>query len=453
MALKTFLPKTVNTTGASCTGSDGASDRTYTLSDSGVMTDGLDLVVSGTYLHEGAGKDFTISGSIITFLNALWDTSVIRINYFIESIATPTSTSLKYATPLMLSEIIGVKKDVPSWDVAGSPTNEAVGTGTGSLATFYLDQKSIISDSYTLYANAIEMTETTHYVLTTDTGKIVLTTSGLTMLSTNALTAKYSYYDNKMKDSYITSVLERAEKEVDNSVNSIFTDGTADNPSYPISTEIQSSRGFHHDRIITEKKPLIDIESTLDGDITAAATTISLASGEGENFPASGYIIVGSEVVSYTGVDTDDLTGCGRGALGTTAATHDDGDAVHTTILFRSDTTEGTAVTWTVQPWDTSMDATDDGLIYKFKDSDPDSLYRSGVANRIKIIYYYGYKTIPADITRLTLILAKKMLAQDNIGKAFIAGRNEFRPEMLNADESEMQLIMNSYIVLPMGNT
>ena len=42
---------------------------------------------------------------------------------------------------------------------------------------------------------------------------------------------------------------------------------------------------------------------------------------------------------------------------------------------------------------------------------------------------------------------------QDNVGKAMIAGLNEFRPEMMNADELEMNKIINSYVVLPMGNT
>ena len=361
--------------------------------------------------------------------------------------------ALKYTTALKLAQIIGVVKDIPSWDIAAIPSNEAVGTGDNSATQFYLDQKNIIANSYTLYANASAMTETTHYTLDKDAGEITLTGAGVTFLSTNALTAKYKYFSNGMSDSFVTSVLERAEKELDNKVNSTFTDGTATNPSYPLETEFQPSEGLFRDRIITKKKPLKDIETTLNGVHTDAITTISLASGTGANYPASGTIIIGSEAISYTGVSTDDLTGCTRGALGTTAAAHSDGDAVHSTILFRSDTSEGTAVTWTVQPWDTLMYANADGLIYKFKDASPDSLTRLGVANRIKILYYYGYDTIPKDITRLALLYAKRMLIQDNVGKAMIAGRNEFRPEMLNADIEEIDRIVGSYIVLPMGNT
>ena len=362
--------------------------------------------------------------------------------------------AIKYATTLQLGQIIGIVKNVPSWSIGDTtPTNEAVGTGDDSTTQFFLDQINVIAGSYTLYANAVAMTETTDYTLDKDTGEITLTSAGVTELTTNALTAKYKYFDSGMSDSFLTSVLERADKEIDMMLNSTFTDGTATNPTYPSEIEIQSSEGLFMDRIITRKKPLKDIETTLDGDHTAAITTISLASGAGTTYPTSGTIIIGSEAISYTGVSTDDLTGCTRGALGTTAATHDDGDAIHSTILFRSDTAERTAVSWTIQPWDTLMNATSEGLIYKFKDASPDPLTRRGVANRVKIHYYYGEDTIPVDITRLSLIFAKKMLIQDNVGKAMIAGRNEFRPEMLNADEREIQRITNSHIILPMGNT
>ena len=464
MGLTNLLPRTINTTGSVCTGSDGASDRTYTLPDSGVISSGIDLTVSGTTLHEGASNDFTIADNVITFLNALWDDSLIRINYYITfGAATPsglsTSTSLKYATPLMFGEMLGIIKDIPSWDVAGTPTKEEVGTGDASTTTFYLDQKSVVSDSYTIYygatsATAVALTETTHYELDEDTGTLVLTSAGVALVSTAKIWAAYKYYSNGMKDSFIISTLSRAEKEVDNATNSSYTDGTQDNPDYPIEIEIKSSEGYFQNRIITELKPLIDIESALDGDITSTATTISLTSAQGgEQFPSAGYLIIGSETITYTGVTDDDLTGCTRGVLGTTAATHSNGDAVHSTIVFRSDTTEGTAVSWTVQPWQTSIFADANGLIYKFKNADPDSLTRTGVAERIKIIYLYGYNTVPGDITRLTLLFAKKQLMQDNVGKAMIAGRNEFRPEMMNADELEMNKIINSYVVLPMGNT
>ena len=361
--------------------------------------------------------------------------------------------TLKYTTTELLADIIGVKRAIPSWATAATPTNEAVGTGDDSNTQFFLDNQNVLDDSYTLYANAVAMVETTDYSLDQDSGEITLTSAGVTLLSTNALTAKYSYISNGMANSYLKGVLERAEKEVDNSVNAIFTDGSGTNPSYSSVTEIQPSEGIFSDRIIVENKPLIDINSTLSGDIAIDAATIGVATGDGSNFPSTGTIIIGSEVITYTGVSTDNLTGCTRGALGSTAATHSEDDEVHTTVLFRSSTMEGSPVVWVAQPWDTSMYADSNGLIYKFLDADPDPLTRGGVANRRKIIYLYGYNTIPVDIVRLTLLFAKRMLIQDNIGKAMIGGRNEFRPEMFNADMEEIQRIINSYIILPMGNT
>ena len=363
--------------------------------------------------------------------------------------------ALKYTTTLQLGQIIGIVKDVPSWDIAATPTNEAVGTGDNSAPQYFLDQKNVIASSYTLYANAVAMTEGSagDYTLDKDTGEITLTSAGVTTLGIKDLTAKYKYFDKGMSDSFLNSALIRAEKDVDNQINSTFTDGTATNPTYPLETEFQSSEGLFMDRIITFKKPLKDIETTLNGAHNDTVTTISLATGTGKKYPSSGTVIINNEAIAYTGVSTDDLTGATRGSEGTTAAAHVDGDAVHSTILFRSDTSEGTAVSWTIQGWDTLMYATVEGLIYKFKDADPDPLTRRGVANRVKILYYYGYDTIPEDVTRLTLLLAKRMLIQDNIGKSMIAGRNEFRPEMLNADESEIRDIIGSFVVLPMGNT
>ncbi len=368
--------------------------------------------------------------------------------------------AIKYATTQQLGEVIGNIKEIPSWTIGDdAQTNEAVGTGNNSKTQFFLDQRNIVVDSYTLYANAVAMTETTHYTLDKTTGEITLTTAGVTMLSTNALTAKYDYFDNGMSDAYLTSILERADKKVDNEINSTFTDGTATNPTYPSETEIQSSPGYFMDQIIVKNKPLIDVETTIDGDHTAVITTISLASGTGLNYPSTGTIIIGSEVITYGAVSTDDLTGCTRGALGTTAATHDDGDAVHSTIFFLSNTQEGTAVTFNVQPWDTDMHATSEGLIYSFAESVfsssqyPERLSKQDVANRVKLIYFYGYNTIPEDITRLSLVFAKQMLMKDTISKSLVAGRDEFRPEILNLDSTEIREIIGSYIVLPMGNT
>lgn len=68
-----------NKIGSDCTGSDGALNRTLTADHT--IEGAIVLINNGAGLHEGAGKDFTVSGNVITFLNAVDDTDNIRIVY------------------------------------------------------------------------------------------------------------------------------------------------------------------------------------------------------------------------------------------------------------------------------------------------------------------------------------------------------------------------------------
>ena len=69
--------------------------------------------------------------------------------------------------------------------------------------------------------------------------------------------------------------------------------------------------------------------SYLDGALTINATTITLDSVW--QFPTSGTLLIDSEQITYTGTNTssNQITGCTRGANGTTAATHTDNTAVY----------------------------------------------------------------------------------------------------------------------------
>ena len=68
--------------------------------------------------------------------------------------------------------------------------------------------------------------------------------------------------------------------------------------------------------------------TTLNGAIDASTTTIVLA--DASQFPNVGtnFILIGSEMIQYTGVSTNTLTGVTRGARGTTAASHSNGATV-----------------------------------------------------------------------------------------------------------------------------
>jgi len=63
----------------------------------------------------------------------------------------------------------------------------------------------------------------------------------------------------------------------------------------------------------------------IDG-ISGSDTTIVVASTTG--FASSGYVSIESEIIQYTGTTSVSFTGCSRGALGTSAAGHDDNSPV-----------------------------------------------------------------------------------------------------------------------------
>ncbi len=89
------------------------------------------------------------------------------------------------------------------------------------------------------------------------------------------------------------------------------------------------------------------VSSTLDGAINASITTITLADTSG--FPAAGKIIIESEVIDYSAITSNTLTGCTRGAsslvsgtsTSTTAATHSDTTAVGCFSVTIADSSHG----------------------------------------------------------------------------------------------------------------
>ena len=68
------------------------------------------------------------------------------------------------------------------------------------------------------------------------------------------------------------------------------------------------------------------VTTTLAEALDATETEIDLTSSTG--FDTTGKIFIENEEITYTGISTNTLTGCTRGANGTTAATHDNGTSV-----------------------------------------------------------------------------------------------------------------------------
>lgn len=81
------------------------------------------------------------------------------------------------------------------------------------------------------------------------------------------------------------------------------------------------------------------VADTLNGAIDASTTSITLT--DASDFPSVGRIQIESEVIEYTGISTNTLTGCTRGAGGTTAASHADTTAVSCCTIIVTDTSHG----------------------------------------------------------------------------------------------------------------
>ena len=68
------------------------------------------------------------------------------------------------------------------------------------------------------------------------------------------------------------------------------------------------------------------VATTLNGAINNVVTTITVTSAAA--FPSAGRIDIDSELITYTGITATTFTGCGRGANGSTAASHLDNAVV-----------------------------------------------------------------------------------------------------------------------------
>ena len=112
--------------------------------------------------------------------------------------------------------------------------------------------------------------------------------------------------------------------------------------------------GTHNHLFIIENGAIYDITPLRDETNSATTTTEALDDSETEidltsvtGFKTAGASLIGTEVITYTGISTLTLTGCTRGADSTTAAAHDSG-AVATQILIDPITTANASTTVTI---------------------------------------------------------------------------------------------------------
>ena len=112
--------------------------------------------------------------------------------------------------------------------------------------------------------------------------------------------------------------------------------------------------GTHNHLLIIENGAVYDITPLRDRTDSATTTTEALDDSETAidltsvtGFKTAGAVLIGTEVITYTGISTLTLTGCTRGADSTTAAAHDSGATV-TQILIDPITTADESTTVTI---------------------------------------------------------------------------------------------------------
>jgi len=96
---------------------------------------------------------------------------------------------------------------------------------------------------------------------------------------------------------------------------------------YPVGTAVQE-KGYGWGLGSYGGEDTGAVTTTLNGAIDASTTTIVLTSAV--QFPSTGtsFVLIGTEMIQYTGISGNTLTGVTRGARGTTAASHSDGVTV-----------------------------------------------------------------------------------------------------------------------------
>lgn len=447
--------KTESITGDDLSGSNGATSRTYTLAYTSIVSGSLDIHVDGAFLYEGASKDYTISSNTVTFINNIWDNQNIEISY----LANVTDTSINassYASTIDLARFMNIEGTIPDMTITGSNrTEETIGTGDGSTTIFYLDHGYVLASSYTISYGAsvtstTNLTETTHYTLDKDTGKLTLTSAGVTAVSTNNVYGAYSYCNVGLTDTQLQDAINRSVSEIEEDLGCRFVDGTDTTPGWlERSKEKHTGQGKYWRRYSLDKYPVAEIYTTLDGDHTSSITTITVSSTDG--FPSSGTIGIATEKITYTGKTSTTFTGCTRGVDDTTGTAQTDGDIVTSWVVEISTTAPGSAITWQMLQTDVDYDMdfksgtvqlhTTDLLLDSLSLMSPPSK----IGNRFRCTYLSGHDTIPNNLKRLVLMVAAKDLLHMAVRKAHSAGLNGFNPNMINVDESWMESTKDRY--------
>lgn len=393
-------------------------------------------LANGVYYYDYAPPS---SGTFIWYADSTSTTSPQSGSFLSDysETVTATASTTDYVTTQDLARFINIEGVIPDRTIVGEDrTRELIGTGNSSTTGFYVDNAGVLADTYTVYygtseASASALTETTHYTLDKDAGKVTLTATGLTTVGTANLYGAYSYvkmsHGTRLTDTQLQEAIDMATNEFESKTNGRWTDGTATTPNYAkVTDEKHKGQGNFKRHYFLDNYPLPDISTTLNGDLTAAGTAIPVVATSG--FPATGTIGIETEKIAYTGKSTTTFTGCSRGSGNTTAATHSDGISVYPFVFEISVTESGSSPSWTMLNPDSEYDLDlNSGRVHVYRDDIVLEQYISAVPprdvpNRFRASYVWGINSIPDEVKMCVLMMASKNLIHTAFRRTQIDG-------------------------------
>jgi len=116
-----YIPKHDDTTGASCTGATGETERTFTLTNLNAVADQMQISIGSGYIQQT--RDYTFASQIVTFHVNVFDADVIRIDY---------NTEL-YVNTTYIPGLSGIN----NWDKNIRGAFDKMTASLGSTATIY----------------------------------------------------------------------------------------------------------------------------------------------------------------------------------------------------------------------------------------------------------------------------------------------------------------------------
>lgn len=365
------------------------------------------------------------------------------------------ATDNAYGTCLKFWKSLNQVTTIPN---KNSTTKETLGTGNNSKDTFWASNEGIIENTYTLYAGTSTLTETTHYTLDLDTGKVTLTASGITELGTNILYIEYSYNNLGIPNSETLRLLNWAESYVITRTEMKFAEYTDDDPAYrKVSNETFEGRFDARWKTFDAFWPcIVKLTTTVNGAYTTGGTTLTLSDGTG--FPNAGTIYIGGNKVSYTAKSGNDLT------VPSTTSSIADGADVFGEVIEVSKESEGSEPSYEVLERD--VDYKIDflhgriellGNAYFGEFQNTSRFYPSNYI--IRATYFSAWHdaetnpTVPDDIEQCIYMLATNRMIKSTVGKAMVNGLNGFNPTMVTVDRTDIDNIIAQYKPLNVGTS